>query len=181
MVSLPLYVANELELQALNSRLGMIETAFNALAGANLVAGTVSIDKLAKPKSVVAIACSSDRELTNANIPNLWPVTLPNLDGAHNDTWTYIGCSAGLEVVDAPPLGANARLDFRYQAGTAIHQIAIDGTVITASGKSVAAYPSAPVTLDSDDKFVVDYYAPAAGTGHGPFLVLFFSVEHVGT
>lgn len=150
----------------------------NSIPGGALQAGTVTQDKLAKGKSFFAVSFWIDSNLTTANVTNLVSFRLPDVDGASNTSIKYLGISVGFRTV-ATALGSGA-LAVVKQNGSTIQSLDIDSSEISAAGGTSQANVAA-VACESNDEFDVDFTAGATGDVTGVTIVLYFSINHVGT
>lgn len=154
----------------------VIAGALNTLDGANLIAGSVANAGLGKPKGFWPITFNRDTALTTANVPSLFGVVLPNVDGAVNATYKFLGSSVNFGALTKQP---NAAFVIRKGAATILTVDLNDATL--AVGTPLASAPGAAVSASSGDKIMVDYTAVASASYAFTSLTLFFSINHVGT
>lgn len=189
-VYIPQIVAGEPKLSGINTRLALIEAALNNVDGSVLTAASVPSSALAKAKSFHSFTFTDSEMNLIGTTDKLGLICfiLPNLDGAANSTWRYLGASVAFRTVNSA-MGSGARIDVKRaptsapQTTTTIHQVAVDSTKINVTHAPTQQNVASAVSLSSGDIIRVDFSSPTDHVGDvtGVTVVLFFSAGHVGT
>lgn len=174
MVSIPDAAAGDVQLDALNERMALVEAALNDIDGADIEAASVPNSALAKPKHIVPITICFEALSGLSSGDDVAVIKLPPIDGEVNSTWKYLGASYGFRV--CTPAASNSLV---IKQGSDTEQtLDINDSGLTTPSTSMLA---TPVDTSSDIVWTVEYTKSGSPTYTGLTLVLFFSLEHVGT
>lgn len=149
----------------------LVESSLNNIDGAAIQSATIANASLAKAKSLVPFSFFIDGGA--AVLPSV-EFALPNLDGASNSTWKFLGYSVCAQTLTTP----NETFDIQKN-GVSMLAAAVNFSTLVA-GTPTVAMEASPDSLTSGDVVSLSF-AYTAGTISSVTFVLFFSVSHVGT
>lgn len=154
-----------------NAMRALVEASYNNLDGANIMASTVATTSLAKPKAWIPFVFRYDAIAATVVRDKF---TLPNIDGASSSTWRFLGYSINSRVLTTPV----GTLDIRKDGVSMLAAVANFATLV--AGTPTVALEVTPDSLTSAN--VVDVnIAYTSGTITDTTLIMFFSLNHVGT
>lgn len=154
-----------------NALADLIASALNTIDGAGITAATVPQSALAKGKSVLPFSFFIDG---GGTVLPAVEFALPNLDGASNSTYKFLGYSVCAQTLTTP----NETFDI-LKNGVSMLAAAVNFSTLVA-GTPTVAMEATPDSLTSGDVVSLSF-AYTAGTISSVTFVLFFSVSHVGT
>ena len=180
-VTLPTFVASQVELDALNAAMALIQAAINNADGADLQAASVPVSALAKGRQWITPPWSIPFTLGGAGArTTMGGLILPSVDGAINAGFKYLGCS----VMSYTATASAGRFVKVYEDGVLKQTLDLSGTafnlVPTIFGFGDATL-AAPVTTSSGKKWTLDYDDGAGTALTGLQITPFFSMPLVGT
>ena len=180
-VTLPTFVASQVELDALNAAMALIQAAINNADGADLQAASVPVSALAKGRQWITPVWSIPFTLGGAGArTTMSGLILPNVDGAINAGFKYLGCS----VMSYTAAASAGRFVKVYEDAVLKQTLDLSGTafnlVPTIFGFGDATL-AAPVTTTSGKKWTLDYGDGAGTALTGLQITPFFSMPLVGT
>ena len=171
----------------LNGLLAKLKSVINAFPGGNIVAGSVTLDKLAKQKARGTWDMSpSGDTLINASVNPVSIRTVLNSDGIAA-MYKIVGWSVGVGQSAggaAPVLSTSATLTFHDNGGAPILTIPIDSSTALSTTVPLSADLSAtPVSISSGHVLSCRYtWAATAGTAYyGLKIHLDWTLSHAGT
>ena len=185
----------------LNGFKNKVKAFLNAIPGASLVAGSVTVDKLAKQKSRFCVSWCAPNYLVNASVNNLFCRQFLNSDGGAA-TYQIVGWSVSVNQDPssaAPPTAASwnaSALTKSVTASITVHKapggvvgaaiLTIDISTATTLAFNVplsADLSGAPISVSNGDVLVVRYnWATTAGAVYpGLELCLDMTLQHAGT
>jgi hypothetical protein len=180
-VTLPTIGTGQIQIDTLNSVHSIIQANINSFDGAGVQSATIANAALAKPKNMfqVSLCFGGDFVAAFASTDIAWSFVLPNLDGASNSTFKYLGYSF---YCFSHTAAAASSLAIQKNAST---KQTIDLSVAqytrAAGGPYVSMLGTAEDTKSGDRWDIVVTDGGGALAVGSPTLVLYFSVEHVGT
>lgn len=181
-VSLPVIVANNVEVTTLNALMAIIQAAINNADGADLEAASVPVSALAKGRHWITPTWGAlPFTLGGAGArTTMSGLILPSVDGAINAGFKYLGCS----VMSYTATASAGRFVKVYEDGVLKQTLNLSGTafnlVPTIFGFGDATL-AAPVTASSGKKWTLDYGDGAGTALTGLQITPFFSMPLVGT
>lgn len=177
-VDLPSAASGDDVLTAFNALSNAAEAALNNLDGASLIGGSVGTDKLTQPKSLFALSWRHTGDLATSYASNdiLGIFTLPDVDGAINNTFKFVGAVIGARTVTKV---ASNSITIRKNGST---QLTLDlNDAAFTSAAPLRKYPTPAVATVSDDVWDMVWTESGSPSYVDPWITLWFSVEHVGT
>lgn len=181
-VTLPTFTGNQNVLDQLNAAMALIQAAINNATGADLQAASVPVSALAKGRHWITPTWGAlPFTLGGAGArTTMSGLILPNVDGAVNAGFKYLGCSVMSYTANA----SAGRFVKVYEDAVLKQTLDLSGVafnlVPTIFGFGDATLP-APVTTTSGKKWTLDYGDGAAATLTGLQITPFFSMPLVGT
>lgn len=150
----------------------LVESSLNNIDGAAIQSATIANASLAKAKSFFPITFQFDS--VAGTIAPRAEFALPNLDGASNSSWKFLGYSVCAQTNTTP----NTTWDIKKN-GSSMLAAAVNFSTLTA-GVPTVNLEASPDSLTSGDVVGLEF-TYTAGTISNVTFVLFFSVSHVGT
>lgn len=174
----------------LNGFKNKVKGFLNAIPGASLVAGSVTVDKLAKQKARFTVTWNAPNVLVNANVSPLFTRTFLNSDGGAA-SYQIVGWSVSVnQDVAASALikSVTATITIHKAPGgvTGAAILTIDISSATALAFNIplsADLSGAPISVSSGDVLVAKYnWATTTNTSYpGLEVCLDMTLQHAGT